>query len=79
MVIKMTPGIPDLVEITEVVGFGWDPKTPLHDGVQWWCHLAPTQPFGRPCKREREVKRRAVHQGGRRGGMWHVVVCPPLS
>jgi hypothetical protein len=29
-------------------------ETPQHDDVQWWCRLAPTQPFGRP--REREKK-----------------------
>jgi hypothetical protein len=69
----------DPAEIAEVVGFGRDPETPLHDGVQWWCHLAPMKPFGRPCERGREVERRAVHQGGRRGGTWHFILCPPLS
>jgi hypothetical protein len=49
----MTPRIPDPTEIAEVDGFGRDPKTPQHDGVQRWCRLAAMQPFGRPHEREK--------------------------
>jgi hypothetical protein len=61
-VIKTTPRIPDPAEIAEVDGFGRDPETPQHEGMQRWCCLAPAQPFGGAHERARW--RRAAHQGG---------------
>jgi hypothetical protein len=34
----MIPKIDNPAGIAEVDGFGWDPKTLQHDGVQRWCH-----------------------------------------
>jgi hypothetical protein len=38
-VIKTTPKIFDPAKMAEVDGFGPDPETPQHDGVQRWCRL----------------------------------------
>jgi hypothetical protein len=56
MVITMTPVILDPAGIAEVDGFGQDPKTPQHNDMQRWCRLAPTQPFRRPCEREKRER-----------------------
>jgi hypothetical protein len=59
----MTPRIPNPAKIAEVDSFGQDMETPHHDGVQRWCHLAPTQPFGRPHERKKSERwRRVAHQ-----------------
>jgi hypothetical protein len=58
-VIMMSSRIPDPAKIAEVDGFRPILETPHNDGVQQWCSIAPTQPFGRPHerkKREREVE-----------------------
>jgi hypothetical protein len=65
----MTPGISNLAKIAKVDGVGPNPETPQHYGVQRWCDLYPTQPFGRPREREgwwREAAK--VERGGTLGG-----------
>jgi hypothetical protein len=68
----MTLGISDQAKIAEVDGVGPNPKTPQHDGVQRWCDLYPTQPFGGP-----HGWRRPAHQGDEARGQWLVCSPPP--
>jgi hypothetical protein len=54
-------------------------ETPQHDGVQWWCRLAPTQPFRRPREREKkEIGGGVAHQGGEESsrGLWDCMLHP---
>jgi hypothetical protein len=39
MAITMTFGILDPAKIAKVDGFGRNPETPQHNGVQRWCDL----------------------------------------
>jgi hypothetical protein len=82
--ITMTPGISDLAEIAKVDGFWPNPGTPQHGGVQRWCDLNPTQPFGRSRWRERGGGGEYGAQGGE-GSSRLVLLChehlslgPPL-